>query len=317
MREEVVRLFGEIGKSIIGKEREKKIILAAIFAGGHILLEDIPGVGRTGLALSLSRAMGLSARRMQFTSDILPADVVGYHIFSKEGEMQYIEGVLNCNLFLADEINRTSPKTQSALLEVMEEGKVTVDGVTRPVPTPFFVIATENPIGSIGTQMLPESQLDRFMICLSLGYPRHQDEVQILKDRKKENPLNQVQAVMEKERLLQIYGEVEDVYIADEIYDYMVSLSEETRGHEWLEAGLSPRATLALARIVQALAWIEDRDYVLPEDIVFAFPFVAAHRVIFNTNARINQKGPQELFADILKKVRLPKNPDALSRRSL
>lgn len=317
MRDEVEQLFAEVGRAIIGKEKEKKIILAAVFAGGHVLLEDIPGVGKTSLALSFSRAMGLTARRMQFTSDVLPSDVVGYHIFSKEGEMQYIEGVLTCNLFLADEINRTSAKTQSALLEVMEEGKVTVDGITRPVPEPFFVIATENPIGSIGTQMLPESQLDRFMICLSLGYPRHRDEVQILKDRKKENPLEQIQPVMGKERLLDIRHEVEDIYIADEIYDYMVNLSEETRSHAWLETGLSPRATLALARIVQALAWIEDRDYVLPEDIVFAFPFVAAHRVIFNTNARINQKGPKELFENILKKVRLPENIESLRGRRL
>lgn len=317
MREEVEQLLAEVGKAIIGKETEKKIILAAMFSGGHILLEDIPGVGKTSLALSLSRAMGLTARRMQFTSDVLPADVVGYHIFSKDGEMQYMEGVLACNLFLADEINRTSAKTQSALLEVMEEGRVTVDGITRPVPEPFLVIATENPLGSVGTQMLPESQLDRFMICLSLGYPRHREEIQILKDRKNENPLMQVQAVLSEERMRQIRGEVENVYIADEIYDYMVNLAEATRKHSWLEAGLSPRGTLALARIVQAVAWMEDRDFVLPEDAVFAFPYIAKHRIIFNTNARINQRGLGELFEDILNKVHLRKYSESMSRRSL
>ncbi len=317
MREEVEQLIAEVGKAIVGKEKEKKIILAAMFSGGHILLEDIPGVGKTSLALSLSHALGLTARRMQFTSDVLPADVVGYHIFSKDGEMQYMEGVLSCNLFLADEINRTSAKTQSALLEVMEEGRVTVDGITRPVPDPFLVIATENPIGSVGTQMLPESQLDRFMICLSLGYPLHGEEIRILKDRKKENPITQVQAVLSEERMRRIRGEVEDVFIADEIYDYMVNLAEATRNHDWLETGLSPRGTLALARIVQAVAWMEDRNYVLPEDAVFAFPFIARHRIIFNTNARINQRDAGELFSDILKKVHLPKYSESMSRRSV
>lgn len=306
MRQEIQDVLDEISKEIVGKDPEKKIVLAAIFSRGHILLEDIPGVGKTSLALAISKTLGLHQNRMQFTPDVLPADVVGFHIIGRDGEMEYKEGVLSCNLFLADEINRTSAKTQSALLEVMAEGQVTVDGITKEVPRPFIVIATENPVGSIGTQMLPESQLDRFLISLSMGYPSHENEVEILRRRKKKKSAD-LSTILERERILEIMDEVEDTHVTGEVYDYVVNLAEATRNHPWLELGLSPRGTLALMHISQSLAWMEGRDYVLPEDVKTAFPFVAGHRVVFHTKARISQKGPEQLMEDIFQKVRLPR----------
>ncbi len=306
MRGEIQLVLDELSKEIVGKEQEKKMVLASIFARGHILLEDIPGVGKTSLALAVSRALDLRQNRMQFTPDVLPADVVGFHIIGRDGEMEYKEGVLSCNLFLADEINRTSAKTQSALLEVMAEGQVTVDGITKEVPRPFLVIATENPIGSIGTQMLPESQLDRFLISMSMGYPGHEDEVEILKRHRKRRPV-QVEKVMKRERILEIMDEVESVHVSEEVYDYIVDLATVTRNHPWLELGLSPRGTLALMHISQSLAWMEDRDYVLPEDVKTAFPYVAGHRVVFRTKARISQKGPEQLVEEIFQEVKLPR----------
>ncbi len=306
MRREIQLVLDELSKEIVGKDQEKKMVLASIFARGHILLEDIPGVGKTSLALAVSRALDLRQNRMQFTPDVLPADVVGFHIIGRDGEMEYKEGVLSCNLFLADEINRTSAKTQSALLEVMAEGQVTVDGITKEVPRPFLVIATENPIGSIGTQMLPESQLDRFLISMSMGYPGHGDEVEILKRHRKKRPV-QVEKVMKRERILEIMDEVESVHVSEEVYDYIVDLATVTRNHPWLELGLSPRGTLALMHISQSLAWMEDRDYVLPEDVKTAFPYVAGHRVVFRTKARISQKGPEQLVEEIFQEVKLPR----------
>ena len=244
-------------------------------------------MGKTTLALAFSKAMELKHHRLQFTPDVLPTDVVGYHLLGKEGESyQYKAGPVMCNLFLADEINRTSSKTQSALLEVMEEGKVTVDSVTREVPKPFIVIATQNPIGSIGTQMLPESQLDRFMVRLSMGYPDLTSEIGILKERQNTNPLNNVEKIVEREELLKIQNLVEEVYIHDSIYEYITRLVQQTRENPLTDLGVSPRGSLALMNMVKATAFLSRRDYVIPSDVQYVFKDVCAHRMILKPKAR-------------------------------
>ena len=246
MQEQMENVLMEVGKVIKGKMAEKEMILAAILSGGHILLDDIPGVGKTSLAMAFSRAMALYANRMQFTSDVLPSDVVGFHLIEPDGTKVYQRGVIICHLFLADEINRASSKTQSALLQVMEERCVTVDGVTMQAPEPFVVMATQNPVGSVGTQLLPESQVDRFMICLSLGYPAHEEEVLLLKERQGINPLEQVMQVMTREELLDVQDRVKHLHLDEDIYDYIVSLSEATRAHDQISLGMSPCGTLSL-----------------------------------------------------------------------
>ena len=238
----------EVNQVIFGKEDVVEHILMAIIAKGHVLLEDLPGVGKTTLALAFSKALNLSYKRMQFTPDVLPADVTGFSLYNKKTqEFEYREGAVFCNLFLADEMNRTSPKTQSALLEVMEEGKVTVDGVTRTIPKPFIVIATQNPLGSIGTQKLPESQLDRFMIKLSMGYPDPASEAKMLKNDQ-ENGMDTVNTVMNEQLLLKAQKEAEELYVSDELYYYIAQVVQASRTSEWIQTGISPRGAKALLR---------------------------------------------------------------------
>ena len=235
-------VMAEVKKAVIGKDTCILKVMAAMIAGGHILLDDIPGVGKTTMALAFSKAMDLKQNRVQFTPDILPADIVGFSMYEKSsGKFVYQPGAVMCNLFLADEINRTSPKTQSALLEVMEEGSVTVDGITKPVPNPFIVLATQNPVGSAGTQMLPESQVDRFMICLTMGYPNPEDEIAILKRKSAGDPLNDVMKVMDAASLLEARREAEQIYVHNAIYKYMVRLVNRTRNNDMIELGISPR----------------------------------------------------------------------------
>lgn len=311
MREEQKQLQmveQEIRRVVVGKDAVIHRILTAILAGGHILIEDVPGVGKTTLALAFSRAMELSYKRLQFTPDVMPSDVVGYSVYNKATNRQvYVEGGIMCNLFLADEINRTSSKTQSALLEVMEEGSVTVDGVTRAVPKPFIVMATQNPVGSAGTQMLPESQLDRFMIRTSMGYPEPAAEVTLMRDRGAGNPLDAVVKVMDCEALSRLMRQVEDVYVHDAIYSYIARLSAATRSHESLALGLSPRGSLALAGMAKANALQEGRDYVLPADVQEIFSCVAAHRMVLTPMARVNHLRTEKLAEDILMQVPAPK----------
>ena len=236
--EKAEQIIREVSKAIIGKPECIRTILCAILSGGHVLIEDIPGVGKTTLALAFAAAMGLEQKRIQFTPDILPSDITGFTMYQREREkFIYQPGAVMCNLFLADEINRTSPKTQSALLEVMEENAVTVDGVTRPVPSPFVVIATENPIGYTGTQMLPESQLDRFQVCVVMGYPSHDDEIAILKKQACRSPMQSVRPVTNREELLQMQAQVRQVVVSDPIYQYIVALCSETRHHPGIELG--------------------------------------------------------------------------------
>lgn len=297
----------EVEKAVVGKEEIIEMIMTAIVAGGHILIEDTPGVGKTTMALSFSKAMGIEERRVQFTPDVMPADLTGFSIYNKESNsFEYRPGTVMCNLFLADEINRTSPKTQSALLEVMEEGKVTVDGVTRETGRPFVVIATENPEGSTGTQLLPESQLDRFMICIRMGYPSVKEEVEILKRRRKGNPVNNVQTVIQGKHILMMQEEVYGVYMHDVIYQYIAKLAEATRKQELLVSGLSPRGSVALAAMSRAAAWIEGREYVLPEDIKKVFHIVAAHRVRLSTKAKVAHVKVEDVLNNILSQVTEP-----------
>ena len=303
-----LNVIDEVKKAVIGKDSCVEMVMMAILARGHILIEDIPGVGKTTMALAFSRACAMSQNRVQFTPDVLPADITGFSIYRKDtGKFEYQPGAVMCNLLLADEINRTSPKTQSALLEVMEEGNVTVDGITREVPKPFIVMATQNPIGSSGTQMLPESQLDRFMISLSMGYPDHENLVELLRDRQTTNPLEKATAVITKEEVVMLQDQVQKVYMADSILNYIATLAEATRNHPMITLGLSPRGTLALCRMTKAAAFMEERDYVIPEDVKRVFTDVTAHRMILDSRARYQEQSAKDILEEILKDTEAPK----------
>lgn len=308
MADKIRQLQRELGTIIKGKKEITDKIIMAVLARGHILLEDVPGVGKTTTALALCRLMGMDFNRIQFTPDVVPSDVTGFTMYDKEsGKFLYRPGAVMCNMLLADEINRTSSKTQSALLEVMEEGRVTVDQEVHLVPQPFVVIATENPTGSSGTQMLPESQLDRFMVSLSMGYPDHDALVELLRDRQKENPLEKAIAIISKEEVLNLQEQVQKVYLADSILDYIATLAEATRSHPMISLGLSPRGTLALCRMTKAAAFMDDRDYVIPEDVQKVFLDVAAHRIILDSRARYEEQSARKVLEEILAKVPLPK----------
>lgn len=307
LQNHAVEIIREVKKAVVGKDDVIEQIMTAIIGGGHILIEDMPGVGKTTMALAFSKAMGIQEKRVQFTPDVMPADLTGFSMYQKEtGRFVYQPGAVMCNLFLADEINRTSPKTQSALLEVMEEGCVTVDGVTRSTGRPFVVIATENPEGSTGTQLLPESQLDRFMICIRMGYPTVEEEVEILKRRQMGNPVNEVQNVTGAEQILWMQEEASQVFIHDSVFEYIANLAKATREHELLTAGLSPRGTVALAAMGRARAWLKGRNYVLPGDIQTVFGSVALHRIRLNTKAKVGHARPEEILEQVLMQVKEP-----------
>lgn len=297
----------EIKRAIKGKDMVIDKVLAAMLAGGHILLEDIPGVGKTTLAMSIAKTMSLSYKRVQFTPDVLPSDIVGFSMYNQDTkQFEYRAGAVCCNLFLADEINRTSPKTQSALLEVMEEGNVTVDGVTRPLPSPFTVIATENPLGSSGTQMLPESQLDRFMICISMGYPDHDAAVDILKENASK-PVASLQEKISQEEFEQLRKQTNDMFVHDSIYEYIVTLTEETRINPLFSMGASPRGSIALLRMAKAMAVLDNRDYVTPEDIRAVLFDVLGHRVKLSTKARAEGKTVKDALTQLWNGVKVPR----------
>lgn len=298
----------ELEKIIKGKRNVTDKILMAILAKGHVLLEDVPGVGKTTTALSFSKLMGMDFKRIQFTPDVVPSDVVGFTMFDKQsGSFKYSPGAVMCNMLLADEINRTSSKTQSALLEVMEEGHVTVDGETYHVPEPFVVLATQNPLGTAGTQMLPESQLDRFMICVSMGYPDAQSQLELLRDRQTDNPLMRAEQVVSAEELLKLQEEVRKVYIADCILEYVTALTEQTRTHAVISLGVSPRGALALCRMTKAAAYLNGRDYVVPEDVKAVFADVCAHRLVLSPKARMTNTSAKDVLREILASVQEPK----------
>lgn len=301
------RVKAEIKRAVKGKDQVIEKVLAAMLAGGHILLEDIPGVGKTTLAMAIAKSMSLQYKRVQFTPDVLPSDIVGFSMYNQDSKtFEYQQGAVCCNLFLADEINRTSPKTQSALLEVMEEGNVTVDGVTRQLPDPFVVIATENPLGSSGTQMLPESQLDRFMVCLSMGYPNHEAAVNILKDNA-HKPISTLQNVLTVEEFVELRKRTNDMYVHDSIYEYIVTLVEGTRTNPLFSMGASPRGSIALLRMAKGMAVLNDRDYVTPEDIRNVFVDVLGHRVKLSTKARAEGKNIQSALNALFNEVNVPR----------
>lgn len=303
----VQSILQQVKTVIKGKDPVIEKVLIAILAKGHILIEDIPGVGKTTMALAFSKAMSLDYRRMQFTPDVLPTDVVGFSILTREQTFEYKPGAVLCNLFLADEINRTSSKTQSALLEVMEEGRVTVDGITREVPQPFNVIATQNPEGSAGTQMLPESQLDRFMIKLSMGYPELQEEINIIKGKQTGNPLDDVASVVTTEQIRIMQEQVSGIFMHDVLYAYITALVSATRTHSMVSLGASPRGSIALAAIAKSRAYVHDRDYVLPEDISTLFEDVIGHRIVLNPKARVNHVKVEDVISQILTQVPAPR----------
>jgi len=305
--EHIETIIKEVKKAVVGKDDCIHKLLIAILTKGHVLINDIPGVGKTTLALAFSKALDLKANRMQFTPDVLPSDVIGFYMYKQDiQEFVYQPGPIMCNLFLADEINRTSPKTQSALLEVMEEGGVTIDGYTNQVPEPFIVIATQNPVGSAGTQMLPESQLDRFMISISLGYPGLRDEIYMIKDRSKENPLKRINPVIGSKQLIKMQKQVDEVYIHNAVYEYIVKLSAKTREHDMIQFGVSPRGTLALSRMAKGNAFIKGRDYVLPDDVTDIFSEVVWHRLVLSPKAKLNYLTKTDIINDILKAVNKP-----------
>ena len=299
-------VINEVKKAVTGKDDCICKVFAAILAGGHVLIEDVPGVGKTTLAIAFSKALSLVNHRMQFTPDVMPADILGFNMYQKEtGKFVYYQGAIMCNLFLADEINRTSPKTQSALLEVMEEGMVTVEGKSRKVPEPFVVMATQNPKGSAGTQLLPESQLDRFMICMSMGYPDLRNEVEILKG-KSTSSVTAVNPVLSMEQLTRMKEEVESVHVSDKLFAYIAMLSQATRDNSYVELGLSPRGSIACVRMAKAWAYLQGREYVLPEDVVDIFHDVAKHRIVLNTKARVARVSEAAVLDEILSQVRQP-----------
>lgn len=306
MNPKILEVMDEINHIVRGKEDLVKKVLAAIFSGGNILLEDIPGVGKTTLALAISRIMGLDYKRIQFTPDVLPSDITGFSMYnSKTGEFEYKPGVAMTNLLLADEINRTSPKTQSALLEIMEEQKVTVDGTTYALPDPFIVIATENPIGSSGTQMLPESQLDRFMVCMSLGYPCHLDAIDILKNNTSEQ-LKDTKPLMTIDDLAKIRQDTESVFVNDSLYDYIVTLTEKTRTSSLLSLGASPRASLALLKLSKGMAVMNGRDFLTPKDVTEVFADVMGHRVKISSQGKASGMSLPDILKQILTTVPMP-----------
>ena len=306
------QVIDEVEKAVVGKREILTKIMTAILAGGHILIEDIPGTGKTTMALAFSRAMGLEVKRVQFTPDVLPSDLTGFTVYQREtGQFVYQPGAVMCNLLLADEINRTSPKTQSALLEAMEEQQVTVDGVTRKTGNPFIVIATENPVGSAGTQLLPESQLDRFMICVSMGYPTLEEEVKILRRsqgsaRSGERITDSVQPILDAPSLLRLRKNAGEVFVHELIYRYIAELAQATRENEWVELGLSPRGTVALTAMAKARAYLKERAFVIPADVADVFPSVASHRLILNMKAKVGHIRIDELIRQVIESVPQP-----------
>ena len=300
----------EVKKAFMGKDDVIARVLTAIYAGGHVLLEDCPGVGKTTLALAFSRALALDFKRIQFTTDTLPSDITGFTMYNRQTDkFEYREGAVQCNLLLADEINRTSPKTQSALLEAMEERTVTVDGETHPLPNPFICIATQNPVGAAGTQALPESQLDRFMVRLSIGYPSSEDQVNILKAKKYADPLDQIRPLVTAEHICEVQNYLSALRISDELLYYITHLCEATRTNQMVDLGISPRGVLALTQMAKAQAVLKGRSFVVPEDVQDVFIDVCAHRLILKPQARVQGITEQSVLEGILKEVYPPASP--------
>ncbi len=308
MNNKIEAIRNEVRKAIVGKDEVIDRTLTAILAGGHILLDDIPGVGKTTMAVAFSKAMGLEFNRVQFTPDVVPSDITGFSMYNKEsGSFEYKAGAAMCNFLLADEINRTSSKTQSALLEVMQEGKITVDGVTHEAPLPFIVMATQNPIGAAGTQMLPEAQLDRFMIQISMGYPDIDGQIRILSDRTAEDPMSKVEKVVTADEIMEMKKDVANVYTDVKVLKYIAELAETSRNNEYVKLGLSPRGAIAIMHMAKAGAYMEGRDYITPQDVVKVFYDAARHRVMLNSKAQLNNLTKEDILKEIIETTDTPR----------
>jgi MoxR-like ATPase len=304
----VKAIADNIEQVILGKREAVELALVALLCGGHILLEDVPGVGKTMLAKSLAASLGCSYKRIQFTPDLLPSDITGVSIFQQQtGEFRFLEGPVFANIVLADEINRASPKTQAALLECMEERQVTVDGQTRAMPSPFLVIATQNPIEYEGTYPLPESQLDRFLLRIRLGYPARAQEREVVIEQSRRRPLEEIVAVTDRAGILAMQAAVKDVHVSEPALDYLLNVVEATRKHKDLYLGASPRGSIMLYRTAQALALVEGRDFVLPDHIKRLAPQVLGHRVIVRPEARIGGVTPEDVIAEVVGEVAVDK----------
>jgi MoxR-like ATPase len=302
------KLIAQVRRVVVGKDQVLLWVTAAILARGHILLEDIPGVGKTTMALAFSRTLGLDYRRVQFTPDVLPSDVTGYSIpDQRTGELVYQPGAVLCNMFLADELNRATSRTQSALLEAMEEGQVTVDGVAHVLPQPFVVIATQNPTGAAGTQLLPDSQMDRFMVRLSLGYPASEDEVNMVLRRQDSDPMQSLRQILSSAGVVAMQEEVARTYVSEELVRYIVALIGATRDNQWILRGASPRATLAVTAMAKAMARLRGRDYVVPKDVQEVFILTVAHRLLMSEQAEAKGITERKVLSDILRSVHAPK----------
>ncbi len=304
IRDEVMPLVKQIQRVIIGKPQAVELSVIGLMAGGHILIEDVPGVGKTMLGRTLAKSIGGTFKRIQFTPDLLPSDITGVYVFDpSQKEFRFRPGPIFANVVLADEINRASPKTQSALLECMEEGQVTVDGVTHPLPKPFFVIATENPIESHGsTYPLPESQLDRFLMRIRIGYPSPADEVNILESQQIRHPIEEIKPILSAEEVVELQRAVRRVYVDRAVKSYLVQIVDATRKHEAVRLGASPRASLALMRCAQALAALRGRDYVLPDEVKVLAPFVLSHRIV----PRGGAESAEEIVKECIGRVPVP-----------
>ncbi len=305
--EKINEIIKETEKVIVGKHDQIVLLYTALLSGGHVLIEDVPGTGKTTLAATLAAVCGLSFKRAQFTPDVMASDITGFNMYNRQKEsFEFIEGLAMCNIMLADEINRASPKTQSALLEAMEEGNVTVDGKSYPLPDPFFVVATQNPTGFVGTYPLPEAQLDRFSVRLSLGYPQPSEEIRIISERRGRNPIDDVRAMTDADEMRAMIAGVSEIYVDNKIYSYIVDLTSQTRRLDDVALGASPRASLIISKMAQATAFISGRSYVIPEDVARVFVPVTAHRIALKREAKLADKTAERLLYGILKRTAVP-----------
>lgn len=307
MNEQIEKIIRNIEKVMIGKREIAELSIVSLLAGGHVLLEDVPGVGKTMMVRALSKSLGASFKRIQFTPDLLPSDVIGVSVYNpKTLQFEFRPGPIVGNIVLADEINRTSPKTQAALLESMEESSVTVDGETLSLPKPFFVMATQNPIEYEGTYPLPEAQLDRFLLKIKMGYPTKDEEIEVLRRAENSVPIEEITAVLSIDQLIELKKQVKQVHVGDNIKEYIVSLAQHTRFHENVYLGVSPRASIALMRAAQSYAFMKGRDYVIPDDVQYLAKFVFGHRLILKPEARYEGVTEEQVIDRVLRFVNVP-----------